>query len=163
MFCAMALEESMSGLPSSFDVVSELSDEALISDYRSYGVDMGKFVRFGPLIIVGPATPTLPDGKRPYHLDIAEAAYYNPDPELRSRVRLAADHADPARNIGQNYPGVMDAGHYLIEVDDTKSVTGLMIFGFSTHFRESVYLHGRAETGYLARVALSPNVSVQAQ
>lgn len=159
----MALEESTPALPTSFEVVKELSNDALLSAYRAYGTDMGKFVRVGPLIVIGPATPIQPSENFPYHKEIADAAFHHTELELRNRVREAAHNADPVKNIGgEKYAGVLDAGHYLCEIQNDNVLVAVSFFGFSSGFRESVFLHGRNETGYLARAALSDTVSVQA-
>jgi hypothetical protein len=149
-------------VPTKFDVITELSAGVLPEIMHTYGVDKGKFVRFGTLILLGPATPIQPDGLSIAHLDIASAASEHPDAGFRQRVQAAVDASDPAQNIGADYRGMLDAGLYAFSLTADSAVESVTFTGGSSTFQRSFELRGRGETADLARIALGPGVNVQA-
>jgi hypothetical protein len=148
--------------PTRFDVIAELSAETLQQSVQQYDAKQGKFIRFGRMIIIGPATPTQPSGLSVAHIDIAHASFNHPDKSFRARVQSAADEADPAESIGADYPGMLDAGHYELKLGEDHIVRGIEFDGISSTFRRSAELRGRPETGYIAQKALGSAILVLA-
>ncbi len=148
--------------PTKFEAITELSAKALQNIVEEYGVNTGKFVRFGSLILLGPRVDIQPKGLTMMHLDIASAAYEHPDETFRQRVQDAISAADPALSIGADYRGMEDAGHYDFNLRYDKSVADISFASASTTFPRSIELIGREQTGLLAQTILGLSAHVQA-
>jgi|SRR5665213_3605492 len=142
------------------DVITE-PDVARLTGYRDqYGVDRGKFIRIGALVLLVPLIPDSVHNEDYRHLQMLEAGYHNPDTEMQRKVREAADN--PVGDLLPKDPDecLEDSGYYFLSFSDKGMLVRLNVGGQSYDFGRAEEA-GRQRTVDLIQEKLGPEIGVE--
>jgi hypothetical protein len=137
-------------------------DAARLAGYRDkYGVDRGKFIRIGTLVLLVPLIPDT-DTRRDkdfQHLDMIWAAFQHDNPDMQSKVREAAENPDGEPFIRDN-GSLVDAGRYYLRFSAEGLLATLSVDGGSFKFGRAEDA-GRQRTVDLIQEKMGPEIGIQ--